>query len=124
MLDGLDDSTTRPPPCQGAAGLAEGHRRLSGDGTQPQCRLSMSQGVLPSVAARLMGKSGRGGKMMETRLVATLASDFGDRYNRYGSYGTRYYGSGYNGYGSYGPQYYGSDYNGSGYDGVLETSLS
>jgi hypothetical protein len=38
----------------------------------------------------------------------------GAGYNRYGSYGTRYYGSGYNGYGSYGPQYYGSDYNGSG----------
>jgi hypothetical protein len=41
----------------------------------------------------------------------------GSGYNRYGSYGARYYGSGYNGYGSYGPQYYGSDYNGSDYNG-------
>jgi hypothetical protein len=41
----------------------------------------------------------------------------GSGYNRYGSYGARYYGSGYNAYSSYGPQYYGSDYNGSGYYG-------
>ncbi len=41
----------------------------------------------------------------------------GSGYNRYSSYGPRYYGSGYNGYSSYGPQYYGSGYDGAGYYG-------